>query len=98
MRICLLVFSLLVFPVFALKGLEISGKKIPVPYIEGLNAAFEKSGDNARELRAAFGRISQGEVAGLAFLCCHHLVHCFPTHLEWYSLGNLFHSTHIYRI
>ena len=64
-------FSLLVFPVFALKGLEISGKKIPVPYVEDLNAAFEKSGDNARELRAAFGRISQGEVAGLAFLIAH---------------------------
>ena len=68
MRICLLVFSLLVLPVFVVKGLEISGKKIPVAYVEGLNVALAKSGDNARELRAAFGRISPGEVTGLAFL------------------------------
>ena len=71
MRIYFLVILLLVLPGITAKGLEISGRKIPEVYAEDLNSSLARAGDNARELRAAFGSIKQDEVAGLAFLIAH---------------------------
>ena len=71
MRLCFLVFLLLVVPGITARGLEISGRKIPQVYVEGLESALGRAGDNAPELRAAFGRVSEEEVAGLAFLVAH---------------------------
>ena len=68
MRFCFLVFLLLAWPGITVQGLEISGKRIPEAYVKGLESALERAGDNAPELRAAFGRIKAEEVAGLAFL------------------------------
>ena len=71
MRLCFLVLSLLLLPGLTARGLEISGRKIPQAYVEGLESALGRAGDNAPELRAAFGRVSEEEVSGLAFLIAH---------------------------
>ena len=71
MRLCFLVLSLLLLPGLTARGLEISGRKIPQAYVEGLESALGRAGDNAPELRAAFGRVSEEEVSGLAFLVAH---------------------------
>jgi hypothetical protein len=68
MRLLFLVISLCTLPVVTARGLEISGKKIPGVYVADLESALRRAGDNAPELRAAFGRINVKEVAGLAFL------------------------------
>ncbi|MCP4848554.1 MAG: transglutaminase domain-containing protein [Verrucomicrobiaceae bacterium] len=55
-------------PGITVHGLEISGKRIPEVHVEGLQSALERAGDNAPQLRAAFGKIKAEEVTGLAFL------------------------------
>ena len=71
MRLLSLLFSFLVLSGITARGLEISGKKIPEVYVEGLESALSRAGDNVAELRAAFARINNEEVAGMAFLVSH---------------------------